>query len=157
MKSLASVKTNGDFVDLSALSGYRLSIVDPEGKTYHLGSAATDEELGEAVVDVLNSSRSLDPAAASALRAGAQEHYEQWVAKIMSRHGYKTRRQMFEEMRSCRVERSNGEIVFIPLRHEKLEGWSGDGITPDDHVVVAADAASDRVGAALRLALERCP
>ncbi|NDL44379.1 contact-dependent growth inhibition system immunity protein, partial [Photorhabdus laumondii] len=43
-----------------------------------------------------------------------------------------------------------------PSSHEKLEGWSGDGISVADYVVIPADSSPEEVGAALRLAFSRC-
>lgn len=156
MKRRANAKANADFVDLSTVSGHRLAILDPLGKHYHFDPSVNDETLGIALTKVLDSSRILEVAEAEVLRSGAQKYYEDWVAAVMTEHKYRSRRDMFEAMRSCRIETSSDVITIIPLNHHKLEGWNGDGMTPDDHVAVAVDSVPEKIGAALRAAFERC-
>lgn len=82
--------------------------------------------------------------------------YDQWVASVMDRYEYKTKRALFKDMRRCSIESKNGEITIRPSCHEKLEGWSGKGIAESDCVVISVTGSPAEVGAALRLALGRC-
>lgn len=152
----ASAKANDDFIDLRTLSGYRLALLDPAGKHYHFAPDVGDVELGNAVIDVLDASRFLEHGEATALRANVEKTYEAWVAATISRHRYKNRHGMFRSMRSCSIERGGGIIRIIPSCHEKLEGWSGDGISPDDHIIASCGQTAGEIGASLRLAFERC-
>jgi hypothetical protein len=152
----ATAKANVDFIDLRTLSGYRLALIDPVGKHYHFSPTVSDVELGSAVVSVLDASRFIEPGEAASLRANVNTIYEDWVVTTLTKHGYKNRREMFRSMRSCSLERSSDIIKIIPSCHEKLEGWSGNGITPEDHVVVSGAQTAGEIGAALRLAFERC-
>jgi hypothetical protein len=152
----ATAKANDDFIDLKTLSGYRLALLDPQGKHYHFAPTVSDIELGNAVVSVLEASRFMTPDEAAVLRTNVDKIYEEWVATTLAQHGYKNRRELFRSMRSCSIERRGDTIKIIPSCHEKLEGWSGDGITPDDHVILTGGKTAEEIGAALRLAFERC-
>lgn len=152
----AVAKANDDFVDLRTLSGYRTAVWDLQGKHYQFSLSVSNEELGAAVVDVLESSRFLDAQGTTALRSVVPEQYEQWVATTMRDYGYSNRQLMFRAMRSCGLERRGNTIVITPTCHEKLEGWSGDGIEPEDQVAIDAGQPVNEIGAALRLAFERC-
>jgi hypothetical protein len=150
----ATAKENGDFIDLQTMSGYRLAVLDPVGKQHHFGCDIGDQELGNAVLDVLDASRFLEPAAATELRLNAAQYYEQWVLNTMKLHGYKSRRALFKSMRSCSIERRDGVIRFIPSCHEKSEGWAG--LTSEHHVTVSSTSDVREIGAALRRAFDRC-
>jgi hypothetical protein len=152
----AAAKANDDFIDLRTLSGYRLAVLDPAGKHYHFGPDVSDVELGQAVLDALNASRFMRSDEAAALRTNVEKLYEEWVAATIDRHRYKNRREMFRAMRSCSIERQDDIIRIIPSCHEKLEGWSGDGISPEDHVIVSGGQPVGEIGAALRQAFSRC-
>ncbi|HEV8239891.1 MAG TPA: contact-dependent growth inhibition system immunity protein [Thermoanaerobaculia bacterium] len=151
----AVVYANRDFFDLQTQSCRRLCFVDPAGAHFHFDAAVDDQTLGFAVNDALAASRPLTPEQASQLRATATVRYQAWVLALMSQHGYKSRRAMFKSMRSCSIELSGGHVRLIPWRRDGLEGWTGDGISEDEQVVVVADSPAGAIGAGLRLALER--
>jgi len=74
----------------------------------------------------------------------------------MERYGYRTRRALFKDMEYCGIFRKDEKIVFWPLIHKKLELWSrlkSDGI---EDVIVPANGSPSEIGAALRLAFDRC-
>jgi len=152
----ATAKANGDFIDLRTLSGYRLAMLDCEGKHYHLPVNVSNEDLGRAVADVLSASRLLNPKLTASLSERVPACYEEWVSATIAEHQYRDRRAMFRKMRSCGIENDGDVIKFSPTKHKKLESWSGEGITPEDHVIVKVSSPADEIGAALRLALERC-
>jgi hypothetical protein len=152
----ASAENNGDFIHVETYSGYRLALADPMAKEYYLEADAADEALGKAALDALAQSRALTLEQSTQLRATSEERYEKWVKSVMAKYGYKTRRALFKNMKSCGIECCEGRITIRPSNHEKLEGWSGDGISKQDHVVIPADSAPEEVGAALRLAFSRC-
>ncbi|EJN27343.1 hypothetical protein PMI36_00615 [Pseudomonas sp. GM79] len=85
-----------------------------------------------------------------------KQRYEKWVDRVIDRYGYKNKRALFKDMKKCSVESKNGEIIIRPSFHEKLEAWSGKGINESDYVVVSSNSSPGEVGAALRLAFNRC-
>lgn len=162
----ASVYCNDDFICVRTNSGYRGGTdIDPHGKQNLLPADANDEDIGLAVVDALVHSRWV----LTAPREGstyppevefdsdltlkkAMERHAEWVESLMNRYSYKTKKTLFKGMKNCYIEKKLGCISFKPTYHEKLKAWSGTG----DDVVIPDTSAPVEVGAALRLALNRC-
>lgn len=158
-KSWAYAKFNEDFIFIETYSGYFNCLPDPEGKRFLLSHTAENSELGESVLAALAVSRMIDPKENPDFfdfRGRVVTQYNEWVANLMTEFGYKTKRALFKNMKSCSVDAVNGLVTIRPSHHEKLEAWSGKGITEKDCVVVSSDIAFDEVGAALRLAFSRC-
>ena len=155
-KSWATVKINEEFIDITACAGYRACYLDPEAWSVQLAPDEDDNKLGKTVVEALNASRFLEPREAFTMQAASPQQYELWVNGLVERFGYRSRRSMFKRMKSCSVTRSDGVILFKPLRHHKLESWSGDGIPEENHVEIPADLSPTEIGAALRIALGLC-
>ncbi|CQI90552.1 Protein of uncharacterised function (DUF1436) [Yersinia rohdei] len=158
-KFWAYAKTNKDFVFIETYSGYWNCLPDPEGKQFNLLASSEDETIGHAIVEALAASRFLHPKDYPDffdIRGRVVPQYEEWVKSIMDEYGYKTKRAMFNGMKSCGIESQNGMITLRPSYHEKLEAWSGKGITEADYVVISANSPPANIGAALRLALSRC-
>lgn len=149
---------NEDFICIETYSGYRSSQHDPRGAEHFLNPDASDHELGEAVFDALKHSRFVLPREDPELYDYklAKERYSDWVASLMARYAYKTKRALFKNMKYCNIKSEGGVITIRPTYHEKLEAWSGDGISKDDYVVLPATSSEANIGAALRLALSRC-
>ena len=59
-------------------------------------------------------------------------------------------------MMRCSIEISDGRLTISPSCHEKLEAWSGKGLTEDDDVVLSVNSTTEEIGAGLRLAFSRC-
>ena len=156
--SWCAAYANEEFICITTYSGYRSSRRDPQGAQHHLRPEASDEELGLAVIDALKHSRFIlpkdDPDLYDYRRAG--ERYKAWIADLMSRYGYETKRALFKNMDYCHVKSSKGFMTIRPSFHERLEGWSGDGISPDDNVVLSSDSVPEEIGAGLRLCFSRC-
>ena len=74
----------------------------------------------------------------------------------MERYGYKTKRALFKDMKKCSIESNRGQITIRPSYHEKLEAWSGKGVSESDYVIIPSGSSPSDVGAALRLAFSRC-
>jgi len=133
--------------------------MDPAGGKHDMRPDVSDETLGLAVKDCLSRSRFLDTEESRAtlydFEAG-QRAYLSWIERLMQLGGYKTRRALFKRMMSCGIEQEDDTITIRPTHHEKLEGWSGQGFTPVDYVVVPASASPAEIGAALREAFRRC-
>lgn len=155
-KNCADAKHNGDFISIETYSGYALEMADPAAPEYLFEPNVSDESLGQAVLHALNQSRFLSLEEAKTLRMTVEKNYADWVQKLMTQYGYKTKRALFKNMKSCGIECHEGIITIRPSHHEKLEGWGGTGISPDSYVKLSADASPAEVGAGLRLAFSRC-
>lgn len=154
----ASAKENGDFLCIETYSGLGRAGYDPEGAHHFLAPDASAEAVGVALLDALNRSRQLTLKEYGVFFdfEKSKQQYASWVSALMARYGYKTRRALFKNMKDCFVELKNGKLTIQPSHHEKIEAWSGDGITEDDYVVIPADSTAAEIGAALRLAFSRC-
>jgi hypothetical protein len=84
------------------------------------------------------------------------ENYREWVAGTMKMFSYKRKSQLFDRMKSCSVEVMNGTMTIFPSHHEKGGAWSREGLSEEDNVILSFSSSPSAVGAALRLALERC-
>lgn len=140
-------------------SGYARTVSDSAGAQYDFHADVSDEALGAAVIDCLAQSRFLDT---PELRAelfhpdAVARSYAAWIERLTRFGGYKSRRALFKEMLNCSIEQEDDMITMRPSHHEKLEGWSADGISEADHVVISASETLSAVGAALREAFRRC-
>ncbi|MCA6218979.1 contact-dependent growth inhibition system immunity protein [Photorhabdus antumapuensis] len=154
----ARVKFNGDFYSVQTYSGNGLLGADPLGSNDLLQPIVSDQELGVAVLDALSKSRiiPLDEYGDYFNYDANSEQYKNWITEMMGFYVYRSKRQLFKKMLSCGICMLDGQIVIRPSRHEKLEGWSEDGISESDHVVISADSSPEEVGTALRLAFSRC-
>lgn len=155
-KQRAGIKANGDFISIRAYSGYVLSLADPVFEEALLAADADEGLLGSAVLQALSHSRFLTLPESEELRAAAAAHYEEWVANLLGRFGYRSRRALFKNMRSCSVESDGGRITIQPTRHQQLEGWGRSKHDAIEDVVLDAPRSAAEVGAAVRLALARC-
>lgn len=155
-KSRASVSNNGDFISIETYSGYTMAMADPKASEYLLDPYASDEQLGEAVLNALKNSRFIPLEQARELRMNIEQNYKNWIQQMMARYGYKTKNALFKKMMSCGIQLDDGIITIRPSYHEKLEAWSGDGINEEDYVKVSADSPPADIGAALKLAFMRC-
>jgi hypothetical protein len=155
-KKTSSAVMNENFINIGTYSGYSLSFADPETSDFSFNISVSDEELGKAVVESLKNSRFLELEKAYQLYDLCKESYPQWVAGLMEKYGYKTKRALFKNMLSCGMRLENGVIIIRPSHHETLEGWGSGKITEKDYVHVSFDAPPEEIGAALRLAFSRC-
>lgn len=158
-KRWVAVYANSDFIQVETNSGYRGGLPDPFGKRFEFITSVADDVLGHAVLNALVASRFLHPHDYPDffdIRGRVVPQYEEWVKVMMENYGYKTRRALFRSMKNCSIEERDGEITIRPTHHEKLEAWSGSGISEDSLVRVGSADGPTEVGAALRLALSRC-
>ncbi|WP_338524393.1 contact-dependent growth inhibition system immunity protein [Pseudomonas batumici] len=158
-KSWAYVRFNNDFIFVETYSGYFNCLPDPEGVGLFLSHSSADSELGRSVLEALAVSRMIDPKENPEFfdfRGRVAIKYNEWIANVMVRFGYKTKRALFKDMKSCSMEAVDGVVTIRPSHHEKLEAWSGKGITEKDYVVISSSSSPDEIGASLRLAFSRC-
>lgn len=154
----ADAKTNGDFIEISTYSSYGLSIRDPEAPSHKLPPDVDDLTLGLTVRKALKMSRSLSSEEMNAYGNldTLKVNYENWVDGMMKHCDYKSRRALFKNMKRCGISLKDDIITIRPSNHERLEGWSGDGLSEEDRVKLPADCTDAELGAGLRLAFSRC-
>ena len=153
-----TVYKNQDFIEVETFSGHGITTSDPDGIQKLLPLDVSNEELGQVTLLALAKSRILDVNELGPLinRDNVKNRYDTWVADLMAKYNYKTRRALFKNMMQCSVEISDGRLTISPFCHEKLEGWSGKGLTQDDDVVLSVNSTTEEIGAGLRLAFSRC-
>lgn len=89
--------------------------------------------------------------------AAVKTRYEEWIASMKKRFGYKTKKRLFENMKSCSVASVDGIVTISPSHHERLEGWSGLRKNFEESKVrLPLDSPPHEIGSALRLAFGRC-
>lgn len=166
----ADAKINTDFIFVNTFSGHRSSRADPQGVEHFFSPDAADNELGFALLDALAHSRFVlsEPRKDVWIHPEAtfdralydysltNQRYGQWVGSTLKRYGYKTKRALFKEMKKCSIESKKDQIIIRPSHHEKLEVWSGKGLSESDYVIIPSGSSPAAVGAALRLAFSRC-
>lgn len=151
----AAAKRTDRFIFVETYSGRGLLSRDQEGGRHLLSVAATDEEIGFAVEDALSRSRFLSASEAKAFldRDRVKRGYEAWVAEMIERFAFKSRRDLFKDMISCDIKLIDQEVSIRPTSHQKLESWEA---LDDQMTVKAGGASAAEIGAALRLAFDRC-
>lgn len=155
----ANVFTTHVFFSVETYSGLGRTGSDPLFPCHLLTPDVDDDCLGGTLLQALSDSRTLTELADRIeffdLEKG-KERYAAWIAMLMGKYGYKTKRALFKEMKNCGIHLVNGVITISPTRHEKLEAWGrtkGDGI---EDVILSLDCSPAEIGAGLRLALTRC-
>jgi hypothetical protein len=151
----ADVSRTERFICVESLSGYRIIQPEDDGYVLYLTPDANQDTLGRAVLDALGRSRFIfppDPAFSEAERY--MKCYHDWQKDFMQRYGYKTKRDAYRNMDWCRVKRSEGKISIQPHQRDKPEYFRD--LPAERTVVLPATDDAETIGAALRLALDRC-
>lgn len=169
-RAWANVKLNKELLCIQTYSGYGSSRADHNGVMHLLPPDAADVVVGEALLDALSKSRFVLPEPRKDVWIHPEatfdselydfnsmmRRYKDWVAGLMTQYGYKTKKALFKDMKSCNVESKLETLEMTPSHHEKLEAWSGDGFSEADNIIISASSSPEKIGAALRLALSRC-
>lgn len=154
----ACVHRNEKFAAFSPLSGYRMWLPEDEDRTLFLRPDATDEALGQALLETLSMSRFIHPTD-DQLEFFKAERYvradEIWHNNLMKRFGFRTLRQLYAKMAFCKVTRAEGKILIKPHRRDVEPRYWWD-LPPEMTAVIDATQDPAAVGAALSLALGRC-
>lgn len=155
----ASVYYTKEFLCIDTYSGLGRAGRDPVFPSRLLSPDAEDELVGEQILQALSDSLTLnvleERVAFFDLEKG-KEQYAIWIAMLMEKYGYKSKKALFKDMKNCGIHLVNNVITISPTRHEKLEAWGrtkGDGI---EDVTLSTDSSPSEIGAGLRLALSRC-
>jgi len=147
-----------EFLNIETYSGLGMTGMDPLFPSRLLSPDENDQRIGEAILQALSDSRTLTIKESETffdLEKG-KEQYANWVAMLMEKYGYRSKKTLFKDMKKCGIHLVNDSITISPTRHEKLEAWGrkkGDGI---EDVILPADSSPAEIGAGLRLALSRC-
>ncbi|MFC5694170.1 contact-dependent growth inhibition system immunity protein [Pseudomonas sp. GCM10022186] len=169
-RAWANAKLNKEFICIETYSGYRMSQADHKGVTHLLAPDASDQAVGEALLDALSKSRFVLPEPRKDVWIhpeatfdselydfdASEQRYKDWISQLMEKYDYKTKRALFKDMKNCSIELKEGSMTIRPSRHEKLEGWGGTGLGGSDYVIIPATSTPEEVGVALRLAFSRC-
>ena len=132
-------------------------MVQPENDGYviYLPSDASDEALGGSLLEALERSRFIRPADEPEFFKWERftQCHSDWERDFMGRYGYNTKRDAYKNMDWSLAERFEGKISITPHKRDK----------PDISEVFRRRGQSSflrrqrgRIGAALRLALDRC-
>ena len=169
-RAWANAKLNKEFFCIETYSGYGSCRADYKGAMHLLAPDASDQAIGEALLDALSKSRFVLPEPRKDVWIhpeatfdsklydfdASEQRYKDWISQLIEKYGYKTKRALFKDMKNCDIEIFSGKIIIGPSYHEKLEGWSGKGLSDADNVVIPVTSTPDQVGFALRLAFSRC-
>ena len=155
----AGIYRNQDLIFIGTQSGCSVSIADPDGGAYFLDTDADDETLGRCLNDALLKSRFITPQqrAENLLFFDFRlvgENYKKWVDGLLTRFGYKIKQALFKKIILCHAKVVDGVLTLDPNRHDKLEAWEVLG--DDAKVILPFDSPEVEIGAALRVALDRC-
>lgn len=157
-KKTASIRVNPEFYCIQTFSGYRMLAVDPDAEMFLLEHTASKSQIGESVLKAIAASRliSVEDIPVYFDSDKKTKQYQKWVAYISEKYGYKSRRELFNNMRSCGAEEFEGRITIKPTFHDKLEGFSGEGIAESEYVTIPSESLAEDVGEAVLLVLSRC-
>ncbi len=152
----ANVHRTVRLISIEPLSGYRMAYREDGGYVNYLPPDANDDAFGQALLEALERSRFVWPSDEPNLFRPERymECYRNWQKDFMCRSGYKTKREAYKNMDWCWVERAAGNISFKPHKRTKPEYFRD--LPPDKTVVIQATDKATIIGAALRLALNRC-
>ena len=157
-KQWATAYATNEFISVNTCSGLRSSARDPEGKEIFFPLDVSDEQLGAGILEALSASRFLSPDEVGSFfdLAVTEKYYENWVELLTEKFGYKSRRDVFKDMKHCMIDRVDGVITIKPTNHEKLEAWGGKGIDKNDYENLDAAASEADLGKALKSCFAKC-
>lgn len=152
----ADIRRTEKFITVEALSGYRRTLRESDGYVIHLAPDAAEDLLGASVLRTFDKSRFIWP-------PDEREFFEadrivqcqrNWHKEIMGRYAYKTKTGLYKNMNWVVAERSEGKISIKPHQRDKPEYWRS--LPPEQTVIIPETRDALVVGAAVRLALDRC-
>lgn len=150
------VENNGDFISIQAYSGYDSIMVDPTAVEHFFVADVSNEVLGTAVLESFKQCRRLSYEEAHTIAQQADQFYLDWVQRVINRYGYKTRKELFMNMKSCLIKYHKEVLIFLPSHHEELEVWIGHGEERENNLKISVHSSAAEIGAMLRLAFNRC-
>lgn len=157
-KQWATAYATKEFISVNTCSGLRRSARDPSGEDCYFPLDVSDEELGAGLQAALSVSKFLSPDEVGVFfdLAVIEKNHEDWVAHIIEKFGYKSRRDAFKDMKHCMIDRVDGVITIKPTNHEKLEAWGGKGVNKNDYATLDSAASEADLGKALKSCFANC-
>jgi CDI immunity protein len=154
----ASIHSSNGYISLSTYSGYRRCQFDPQGKHIVLKEECPNEELGNALLSVLEQSRVLTHDQFNDFFAltTVKDNYDIFVSNLLQKMGNMSRRKAFTKMKSCSVSVRSKVITLKPTRKERGEAWSGKGFTDLDNIDLPYSSKPVEIGKALKEVLAIC-
>lgn len=154
-RKFASIYFNELFIIINTHSGYRSGVMDVEGKELVLPVAAASSELGEALKQSLECSRTLkiEEIAAFFDYKVVVENFHSWPDRMMLATGKKTKTKFFKTLKHCGVCLEEPEIKITPTKHIRSTLYED---IKDALVTVSSDSSSVELGEAMRRAFALC-
>lgn len=166
--SWANAIETPDFICIETYSGYGSTRLDPKGVQHIVQTDIENSELGALILDALSHSRFVLPEPRPEIWVHPETIYDptlydkhamslvysDWITNLMSRFGYKNKKELFKHMKSCSIRCLEQKIIISPSNHDRLEGWSG--LMDTEDVMIKEGSIPFEIGAALRLAFSRC-
>jgi hypothetical protein len=161
IKKYCSLHYNIDFLEINTRSICpclsNIIAEDPKGMEIYIKDISNNKEIGESILKVLSKSRVLDansPDVDDFLFSSIGKRYNADINCKMQKYDYKTKTAMLKNMQLCYVEQTSETITFIPLKHDKLEGY--EGMDKIFNVMISTDSSPETIGAAVKYSIARC-
>jgi CDI immunity protein len=155
-RKTAEIYRSAKFISVETLSGVPgLMYREDEPYRVYLDSDAASELIGRTLLAALDKSRFVDNTEPQFFDPDrATRVYENWEKDVMQRYRFKSKRDAYKTMDWCEGQMFDGKIRIEPHRRGSPGSWRS--LPPEQRVVIPATGDADAVGAAVRLALERC-
>lgn len=127
-----------------------------------LVNPATDEDMGQAALRVLNLQRTFERETSDdsefkhARFIRDRCDYMDWIDSLVSLHRYSSKSTFFYQMKWLTVRRIFGDLTMLPSNQKGLDSHCMNDIPIDQTVTIADSASQAAVGAAIHTALSRC-
>ena len=154
-RKFASIYFNDCYIVINTLSGYRSGVLDPDGKELALPVSVKNSELGEALKQALQCSRTLKVEEVDAFfdYKLVAKNFSTWVDRMMLATGNKNKSKLFKTLKHCSVCCQEQLITVAPFKHLRSDAYEGiNGAL----VTISADSSSVQLGEALRRAFDLC-
>jgi len=155
----ASAMMNKHFILIETYYGCNGPSIDPDAPKHFFSPDMEDDEvLGGATLTALKLSRQVSADEIPILfdRDKIKEIYDEHIKKTMRQFGCKTKSALLKRTKSVFIRKFSGSISFSPNRQEKLDAWGSNINDKFEDVVIPFSSTPAEVGAALRLAFDRC-
>ncbi|MGC3980195.1 MAG: contact-dependent growth inhibition system immunity protein [Steroidobacteraceae bacterium] len=152
----AIATSSSKFISVWTYSAYRMGQPDPLYAPVDISVSSLDDALGQAIVSALDKTRFFSLKQAEEIRDESSNHYNRCIEQQVKKYGYRSRRALFKDMKSCSISQADGIIMIVPSHYEGLEEYSNRGIADEQHLKIPAISTHGEIGTALRLAFSRC-
>jgi hypothetical protein len=151
-KKKAKVRFNDDIYIVSPM--YDLFTINKVDFSNIFPCTIDDASLGIQLKDALESSLLDWSHEVDSVKQAVDKHKE-WCERVIAKYNYKSKRAFFVNMNSCSIIEMNDTLLFVPYRHEKLEGWGTEKGDEQYEIGIPATSSLELIGKTLRIALER--